>query len=482
VTSTARPARSAKALDRSIVEGLIPAAVWMIAWPTMLQNLIGGLQGMVDHALVGHFVGYAGNAAIGVAIQIFIVVIAFVMSVFSGMGVLVARFAGANEPEKVNRTVYQAFLAALALWGLVLAPLGWMLAPSLLGVVHAAPAVRAEALPFLRIMFVGSIGMLMFFMVGGALRAAGDARTPLRLGVLLTALNIACNVAFITGLGPLPRLGTAGAAVGSTVAGLGMSGYAAYLLFSGRLPVVWHRGMDWRPDWEIIRELFRFGLPTGVQGIAMNVAGVLLLRFIGSLAQSAEAQAAYAVGYTELFSFITWTSVGLMSAAATVAGQNLGAQRPERAVHGVHVAAGLALAVAAVVGVLFLTIPRSLLGLFGMTDPTVLGLGRQLLAFLSVSGLFVSVALTYTGGLQGTGDTRSPLYISIASQIVVPLGLCAVLQATRELRPTDIWTAILLGHITRCALSVLRFRQGKWRGIKIKLEPAVVTGARSPDR
>ena len=461
-----------KPLDRSIVEGPLARAVWKLAWPTMLQNLIAGLQGVVDHALVGHFVGYAGNAAIGVGIQIFIVVIVFVISVFGGMGVLVARFAGANEPDKVNRTVYQAFLAAVALWGLLLAPLGWVLAPSLLGVVHAAPAVRVEALPFLRIMFVGSLGMLLFFMVSGALRAAGDARTPLRLGVLLTVLNIACNVAFITGLGPLPRLGTAGAAVGTTVAGLVVSGIAGYLLFSGRLPVTWHRGMSWRPDWGIIRELFRFGLPTGFQGIAMNIAGVLLLRFIGSLPQSAEAQAAYAVGYTELFSFITWTSVGLMSAAATVGGQNLGAGRPERAVHGVHVAAGLGLSLAAAIGILFVTIPRSLLGIFGMTDPVVVGLGVQLLRFLSVSGLFVTVALTYTGGLQGTGDTRSPLYISIVSQIVVPLGICTLLQATRGLRPTDIWTAILLGHITRCALSVLRFRQGKWRTIKIEVAPA----------
>jgi len=463
------PNAGGKPLDRSIVEGPLARAVWMLAWPTMLQNLIAGLQGVVDHALVGHFVGYAGNAAIGVGIQIFIVVIVFVISVFSGMGVLVARFAGANEPDKVNRTVYQAFLAAVALWGLLLAPVGWVLAPSLLRVVNAAPTVQVEALPFLRIMFVGSLGMLLFFMVSGALRAAGDARTPLRLGVLLTVLNIACNVAFITGLGPLPRLGTAGAAVGTTVAGLVVSGIAGYLLFSGRLPVRWHRGMNWRPDWSIIRELFRFGLPTGFQGIAMNIAGVLLLRFIGSLAESAQAQAAYAVSYTELFSFITWTSVGLMSAAATVAGQNLGAGRPERAVHGVHVAAGLGLGLAAAIGILFVTIPRSLLGIFGMTDPVVVGLGVQLLRFLSVSGLFVTVALTYTGGLQGTGDTRSPLYISIVSQIVVPLGLCAVFQATRGLRPTDIWTAILLGHITRCALSVLRFRQGKWRAIKVQV-------------
>src|SRR2546430_11208315 len=214
----------------------------------MLQNLIAGVRGVLDQRLVGHFVGYAGNAAIGVAIQIFRVLIVFVISVFGGMGVLVARFAGANEPDKVNRTVYQAFLAAVALWGLVLAPLGWLLAPSLLGVVNAAPAVRVEALPFLRIMFVGSLGMLLFFMVTGALRAAGDARTPLRLGVLLTALNIACNVAFITGLGPLPRLGTAGAAVGSTVAGLALSGIAGYLLPSGRLPVTWRPGLGLPTD------------------------------------------------------------------------------------------------------------------------------------------------------------------------------------------------------------------------------------------
>lgn len=466
------PTRPAKPLDRSIVEGPLPRAVWMLAWPTMLQNLIGGLQGVVDHALVGHFVGYAGNAAIGVAIQIFIVVIAFVMSVFSGMGVLVARFAGANDADKVNRTVYQAFLAAVALWGLVLAPLGWVLAPSLLGLVNASPAVREQALPFLRITFVGSVGMLLFFMVSAGLRAAGDARTPLRLGIVLTVLNVVCNVTLITGLGPFPRLGTAGAAVGSSVAGIVSSGLAAYLLFSGRLPVTWHRGMDWRPDWGILRALFRFGLPTGVQGIAMNVAGVLLLRFIGSLAQSAEAQAAYAVGYSELFSFITWTSVGLMSAAATVAGQNLGAHRPDRAVHGVRVAAGLGLGVAAAIGLLFLAIPGRLFALFGMTDPVVVGLGTQLLRFLSVSGLFVTVALTFTGGLQGTGDTRSPLFISIVSQIVVPLGLCTLFQATRGLRPADIWTAILLGHMTRCALSVLRFRQGKWRSIRVQVEPA----------
>jgi putative MATE family efflux protein len=444
----------------------------MLAWPTMLQNVISGLQGLVDHAMVGRFVGYAGNAAIGVGFQIFLVVIVFLASLFTGMSVLVARFAGANDPEKVNRTVYQAFLASIVLCLGVLAPLGWVLSPSLLRLVNATAPVRAQALPYLRIMFLCSIGLMLFFMLSAALRSAGDARTPLRLGVALTGLNIVFNVTFIRGLGPIPAFGTAGAALGTALAGALVSGFAVYLLLSGRLVVAWPRGMDWRPDWTIIRSLFRFGLPTGVQGIAMNIGGVLLLRFIGSLASSAEAQAAYAVGYTELFSLITWTSVGLMGAAAAIAGQNLGAGRPDRSMRSVYVAAAIGLGGAAVVGVLFLTIPARLYALFGIRDPSVVALGTQLLAFLSLSGFFITVALTFTGALQGTGDTRSPLYISLVSQIAVPLGLCALLQATRGLEPTDIWLAILLGHATRCILSVLRFRQGKWRTIRVDLEPA----------
>ncbi|HZD04770.1 MAG TPA: MATE family efflux transporter, partial [Longimicrobiales bacterium] len=373
--------------------------------------------------------------------------------------------------RKVNRTVYQAFIAALVLAVGILAPLGYFLAPSLLDVVNAAPEVQAEALPYLRIMFVFSFGMMMWFMLGGALRSAGDARTPLRLGVIMTVLNVMLNVVLIAGLGPVPAFGTAGAAMGTVIAAGVISVVALVFLRSGQWVVGFPRGLGWKPDLSIIRALFRFGLPTGIQGVAMNLAGVFLLRFIGSLERSAEAQAVYAVSYTELFSFITWTSVGLMGATAAVAGQNLGAGRPDRTVRAVRVAARIGLGVAVFIGALFLTIPRLLLGLFGMEDPAVLELGAQLLAFLSVSGLFVTVALAYTGGLQGTGDTKSPLYISIASQIVVPLGMCAVIQAVRGLQPSDIWLAIVLGHATRCSLSVAVFRREKWRDIQVDIEP-----------
>lgn len=456
--------------DRRIIDGPLPGAIWMLAWPTMLQNAVAGLQGIVDHALVGHFVGYTANAAIGVSWQIILVIITFIASLYTGTSVFVARLAGAGDADGVNRVVYQAFLASLLLGLGVLAPAGYLLAPYLLDIVNAAPEVKREALPFLRIMLTCSVGLLIFFMLGGAFRSAGDARTPMLLGIAVTVLNAGFNIVLIRGLGPIPGLGTAGAALGTCSANAVVALAGLAWLFSPRSPIRWSRGMSWRIDWRVIRSLFAFGLPAGVQGIAMNVAGLLLLRFIGSLEHSAEAQAAYAVAYGELFSLITWTSVGLMGASATVVGQNLGARQPERSATGPWVAARIGIALAAVLGVLFLTVPRMLFTLFGLSDPTVLALGSQLLGFLSVSGLFVTVALTYTGALQGGGDTRSPLVISVISQIMIPLGICAVLEAAGRLHPAGIWSAIVAGHITRAGLSVARFRQGKWREIVVAID------------
>src|ERR1051325_4800873 len=267
-TATAPAPATKPRYDRSIIDGPLRPAVWKIAWPTMLTNIIGGLQGMVDHIMVGNLVGYKANAAMGVSWQIFLVVIVFISSMFSGMSVLVARFTGAGDEERVDRTVYQAFITAMFLSFVVLAPIGYFAAPTLLDFGNAAPDVKLEALPFLRINFVFSGGMLVFFMLGGALRSAGDARTPMRLGSALTVLNIAFNVLLIRGFGPIPAYGTKGAAMGTAIASGLVAIYSLWKLWSGGWVVAFPRHHGFKPDWTIIKSLFKFGLPTGIQGIA----------------------------------------------------------------------------------------------------------------------------------------------------------------------------------------------------------------------
>ena len=462
---------SKSSFDRSLVDGPIHLAVWTIAWPTIIQNLISGLQGIVDHAMVGHFVGFTGNAAIGVSWQIFLVVVVFISSLFTGMGVLVARFAGAERPDKVARVVYQAFWLSLFIGIFGFAPIGYFAAPALLDLVNAAPEVQAEALPYLRILFVFSLGNMYFFMIGGALRAAGDAKTPLQLGIMLTVLNLLLNVILI------PLFGTAGAAMGTVIAGLTVSGFALYRLFSGKLVIDLRPAVTWRFDREVISKIFRFGLPSGFQGIAMNLGGVLLVRFVGSLKDSAAAQAAYAVGYGQLFSLVSWTSVALMAASSTITGQSLGANRPERAGLAPKASWLVGLGLAVPIGLLFLIVPDALLGIFGMQEPAAVQLGSQLLLFLAISALFLPGALSYTGALQGSGDTRGPMYISIFAQLLLPIAICAALQATIGLQGWHIWAAIVAGHFMRCMLSVLRFSQGKWRDIKVEIDEADDPGA-----
>src|SRR5690606_26342057 len=165
----------------------------------------------------------------------------------------VARFAGAGDVEKVNRTVYQAFLTAAVLSIGILAPIGYLLAPMLLNVVNAAPEVAAEALPYLRITFVFSWGLLLFFMLGGALRSAGDARTPMRLGIVLTVANLVLNIILIPGLGPVPAFGTTGAAMGTVIATCSVGLYALVSLRRGTWVVGFPKGESLRPDWQIIR-------------------------------------------------------------------------------------------------------------------------------------------------------------------------------------------------------------------------------------
>jgi hypothetical protein len=154
----------------------------------------------------------------------------------------------------------------------------------------------------------------------------------------------------------------------------------------------------------------------------MNVGGVLMLAFIGSTTRGSAAQAAFAISYSQLFSLITWTS----GRADGRCRRDRRAEPRRRAIpiaptKRAHRRALRALRRRDRRRVFLVHSAPAASSSSGMTDPTVVAIGSQLLRVLSVSGLLITVALAYTGGLQGTGDTKSPLYISIVSQIIVPL-------------------------------------------------------------
>ena len=423
-----------------------------------MANIFGGLQGLVDHIVVGNVVGFKGNAAIGVSWQIFLVVVVFVSSIFIGMSILVARFVGANEPDKVNRTVYQAFITAIFIALAVIAPIGYFASPLLLDFVNAEAGVQAEALPYLRIMFLFSSGMMIFFMLSGALRSAGDAKTPMILGIVMTLLNIVFSIILISGLGADSRIRHKRCG-NRNLSRFGID-RALFILeiMERRLGCFDSQQKRLRAGLECHPQTFQIRSARRNSGNCDECRR----RFSAFVCRFARAKRGGAGGLRDFLHAIIFArivDIGRFDGrdrrdCRTKSRCETAGTRNRRRSHRRSIRTDRC----DFCRINFFLFPRGLLAIFGMTEPAAVEIGVQFLRFLSLSGIFVSVALTYTGGLQGTGDTKSPLYISIISQVIIPLGICFVIRETIGLEPWHIWLAILAGHFTRCVLSILRFQ------------------------
>ena len=303
------------------------------------------------------------------------------------------------------------------------------MSPRLLEWFNASEGVQAHALPYMRILFTCGGPFFVLFLLTGALQASGNPKIPLALGVLTTVLNIVLSFVFIVLLG----LGAVGAALGTCLAPCVSVAVALKLIYSGKTIILPPRRITLIPDLSVLKSVVRIGTPTGLQAVVINIGGAVLLGVIGRVEHSAAAQAAYTICYAQLFAFIMWPSFGLRVAASTVMGQNLGAGKLKRGRRGVYVAAGMGLAAACVTGVVYWTLPRALLGLFDATGEAIQDYGASLLRFLSFSGIAFVLSMTFTGALQGAGDTKNPMYIAFVTQIVIPVSYTHLTLPTKRI-------------------------------------------------
>ena len=461
-----------KPFDEQLVSGSVLRSVWKLSWPLVLLNLVNGMHGFVDHVLVGHFIGggnNAANAAIGVAWQVFLVVVVFVSSIFHGTNVLIARCAGRQDREALSHVFYSSLLCAGFILFFVMAPAGWFAAPWLLRFVEASPEVTAHALPYLRILFTLGAPLFLIIMFTGAFNASGDPKTPLKLGVLATTLNVLISLVLVPGLGPFPKLGVTGAALGTVIAPMVSVCIAAGLVLRGKMIIQPPRRYTFFPDFRVMAAVVRIGVPTGVQGVLLNIGGVFLIKYIGGLENGAAAQAAYTICYAQLFSLVTWASFGLRAASGTLMGQNIGAGNPVRGRAAVRLSAWIGAGWGLAVGLAFWAAPGALLLLFNVTEEPSRAFGLSLLRWLSISGVVLASTLALTGGLQGAGETKSPMYIAFISQIVVLLGICQALQMAGLLTAERVWMAIFIAQASRFVMTWAKFRTEDWAHIRIEI-------------
>ena len=459
-----------KQFDDDIISGSILKSVWKITWPVVITQLVAGVHGFLDHMMVGRYVGYEAQAAIGVSWQLFLVILVFLSSFFHGMNILMARYSGRRDHDAINRVFFEVLKISVYLLLLFVAPVGYFAAPYLLQWV-TTDEVMVYALPYLRLLFTGAYPLFIMFLLNGAFQSTGYPKIPLYFGIGTTIFKIIVSFILITGVGPFPEMGVLGAGIGTCIGPLPSVFIAFYLILNHKVIIAPPKSLSFKMDWAVIRSVARIGIPSGIQAVLLNLGGAVLLGYIASLEGLAtEALAAYTVCYGQLFSLVTWTGFGLRAACATVMGQNIGAGKLERGKKGVYVGAMVGFIWAALLGILYWAIPGHLLRFISVTDETVIEIGTELLHFLSFSGLFVVVTLAFTGGLQGAGDTKRPMVIAFITQIIVLLGICAFFQQRGELTTTVIWSSILVAHLSRLTLTYAMFVQGKWKHIKVELD------------
>ena len=474
-----------KKFDDEIVSGSILRSIWKLTWPIALLNLINGVQGFVNQIMIGHFIeseDKAANAAIGASWQVFLVFIVLIVSIFHGMNVLVARYCGQQDRDKASRVAYEAFLLTVYALFFVLGPIGYILAPWILDIM-VKPEVKVYGLPYLRVLFTCGMPMFVMFMMTGAFNASGDPKTPLKLGVLATVLNVLISLVLIPGIDPfdlpipglatpihvplyIPALGTVGAALG-TVGGPAVSAIIALtLVMRHKMIIQPPKKYTLVPDFTVVKEIARIGIPTGIQGIMLNLGGLITFIFLSTTENASAAQAAYTIAYVQLFSLITWPAFGLRAATGTVMGQNIGAGKPKRGKKAVTLAAAIGGGWAVFIGLFFVFAPLTLFGLFGATDEPVFGYGKALLSCLFFSGIFLAPTLAMTGGLQGAGETKIPMFIALTTQFI-SLSACFIVYLSGALTPYVVWGVIVAGHIIRLALTTVVFRTDKWIDTKV---------------
>ena len=460
-----------KTFDPEITRGSVFRSVWKLAWPLALLYTVNGIHGVVDHMLVGWWVrdpANAGNAGIGVAWQIFMVVSVFVASLFHGANVLIARSAGRRNAREVSEVFFTALAGSLVFLLGVVAPTGWMAAPVLIAGLTDDPVVRAHALSYLRVLFAGGTPLLLMYLFTGAFNACGHPRVPLFLAFLTTILNVIISALLIPGMGPFPALGTFGAALGTVLAPAVSCAVALGLIFARRA-IILPPGAGWRPRWRMLTLITSIGVPSGIQGVLLNLGGVAMMAYIARAGQGGPALAAYAICYAQLFSLVTWVALGLRSASSAVMGQNIGAGNAARGREAVRTAALLGLFWSAGIALVFLMGARQLLSLFGVSDPVTLELGEALLRRLGPAGMALAVTLALTGGIQGAGETRRPMVIAFVSQVLVLIGGSHLLYVAGMLNTLRLWDLILLAQLTRLALTVMLFRTRGWSELEFEI-------------
>jgi len=443
-----------------ITEGSIWRAIKILALPTVLGLLLEDLFNFTDM----YFVGFLGPGAIS-AVSIGGIITRFIISGAGGLSAgtlaLVSRAVGAGDMERANHVAMQSIIFGLML-SLVVGMPCFFLSEKIMSIFDVETEVLEAGAGYLEVIFLGSASVFLTAFMSSALRGAGDATTPM-IGLGIGALaNVFLDPIFIHGYFGFPAMGVAGSALATILTRIISVLIMLYALLGHRTLIDLKR-THLHPNAEVIKGITRIGSPSSLSAIIIDVSMVVMMGLVARYDTAIEA--AYGISI-RLNSLVTIPAMGFGFAAGAIIGQNLGAGKYERAMHGGYLILCLSLLASLPVTICFYAFPEELFRIF-TSDPATVEAGIALMYVRFLSMPYLSIGNCLTQAINGSGDTMHPMIFSIVALLIVRVGIAYFLVLSYE--EIGVWMALSLSNFLFGLLDLSWFVSGRWKHTKISM-------------
>lgn len=446
--------------EKEYTSGSIDRAIFMLSVPMILEMAMESAFAIVDVFFVSRL-GKDAVATVGLTESMMMVVYSIAWGMSMGATAVVARRTGEKNKDGAAHAGVQAIYAGIAI-SLLLSVGGMIYAKDLLHLMGASNALIAANHMYTRIMLGGNVVVIMLFLINGIFRGAGDASIAMRSLWLANGLNIVLCPTLIYGLGPIPALGLKGAALATTIGrGTGVL-YQLYHLVKGRGYIKVLRKHLF-PDMPIMGHVLSMASGGTAQFLIASASWIFLVRIISNFGN--DALAGYTIGI-RIIAFTIMPAWGMANAAATLVGQNLGAQQPDRAERSAWRSAFLNMLFLCFIAVIFFVLARPLISIFS-TEPGVLEYGIECLRYVCLGYMFYGYGMVLSQAFNGAGDTRTPTIISFFGFWTFQIPLAYVLAITLGLGPKGVFLAIAVSESVIAIAAIILFRRGKWKTVKV---------------
>jgi putative MATE family efflux protein len=447
---------------RDWTQGSILGNLWSLYWPMLISNSMNTLGPFIDLFWVSKL-GAASIAGVGVSGIAVTVVNSLVMGLFTGTSAMCARFVGAGDEKTANRVAQQAFVIGIA-YSILLAIVGIFLTEQILTVLGVSKEVVTQGAAYMRIQFIGMVTMSSITVAQSVMNASGDSRTPMKVNLGYRLFHMVLCPFLIFGWWIFPKLGVSGAALSNVVAQAAGGTFALWILFTGgtRLRVTLK---NFRFDGNIIWRTVKIGIPASITAVERSFSDLVMVKLI--IPFGTFPVAAHSVSQ-RIDQLIQMPSAGVGTASGVLAGQNLGAGKPDRAAKGGWMAASIATGWTVFCSLLiFLGIEGFITFYTGNKNPEVVSLASTFLRIQIFGYILWGAVISLSMCLNGAGDTFITMITNLTAMWGVAIILAYILSQHTGLGVYGIRWAIVIGIVVRAAIYITYFKMGRWQRRKV---------------